>query len=47
MRKCEIFAAIIEFCIGIYSRYKGSNLDVFFFTMSGYHFGKGLWGENK
>lgn len=47
MRKIEMFAAIIEFCIGIYFRYKGSNIDVFFFTMAGYHWGKGLWGENK
>lgn len=47
MRKFEIIFAIIELCIGIYFSYKGSDMNIFFLLMSGYHWGKGLWGENK
>lgn len=31
MRKIEIILAIIEFCIGIYFSYKGSNMNIFFY----------------
>lgn len=47
MKKIEILFGIVELCIGIYFSYKGTDMNIFFLLMSGYHFGKGIWGGNE